>query len=227
MKCSENFILALEEEYDRSFDEYMSGIESEQEHTFSEKHEKKMKKLIKRQSKPYFKFISTASRRAACIIVAIMVFSASALSVNAGRDRLKKFFITEYEGYRIVEVVDKSGEGYPKTIEKEYRISNIPEGFDLIDINKSITSVHRVYKRDNDYIVVSQYTKENYEMNLDNEHTTLETITDSDGTEYLIATSTYGQIMYLWDSGEYIFDLSSTLGKDATMELCRSLKVKE
>lgn len=40
--------------------------------TFSEKFMKRMDKLIKSQRKPYWNFISTVSRRAAVIIVAII-----------------------------------------------------------------------------------------------------------------------------------------------------------
>ena len=76
---------AISEVFDEQADELGSG----EPHVFSRRHEKKMRRLIKRQRKPNFRLISTAGRRAACIALAIVVVSASAMSVKAVR---KTFF---------------------------------------------------------------------------------------------------------------------------------------
>ena len=87
------FIQALKDVFDEEYNADMEAILLNDEHEFSDKHNKKMKKLIKRQSRPYFKLISTATRRAACIIVAMIVLSASALSVEAVRNAVYDFII--------------------------------------------------------------------------------------------------------------------------------------
>lgn len=67
------------EEFKAAFREVVSSEfahiptdESSIDFTFSEKFMKRMDKLIKSQRKPYWNFISTVSRRAAVIIVAII-----------------------------------------------------------------------------------------------------------------------------------------------------------
>ncbi|MGN1086218.1 MAG: hypothetical protein ACI4Q5_04200, partial [Porcipelethomonas sp.] len=64
---------ALCEEYVKSIPEHNS------DHIFSDSFNKKMKKLIKRQKKPYYKFINTAGKRAACIAVAALILSFSTI----------------------------------------------------------------------------------------------------------------------------------------------------
>ena len=93
MKESSLYIQALQEVFDVEFENEMNSLDSYDEHVFTQKHNKKMGKLIKRQRKPYFKLISTAGRRAACIVVAIIVFSAYALSVKAIREAVYDFIV--------------------------------------------------------------------------------------------------------------------------------------
>lgn len=90
------FIQALKDVIDEDYNADMEAISLNDEHEFSDKHNKKMKKLIIRQSRPYFKLISTAGRRAACVIVATVVLSASALSVDAVRGAVYDFVMENF-----------------------------------------------------------------------------------------------------------------------------------
>ena len=63
------FLQALKDVSDEDFNEDMNSISLTGEHEFSDKFNRKMKKLIARQKKQYFRFVSTAGRRAACIIL--------------------------------------------------------------------------------------------------------------------------------------------------------------
>ena len=85
------FLQALKDVSDEDFNEDMNSISLTGEHEFSDKFNRKMKKLIARQKKQYFRFVSTAGRRAACIILAVVVISASALSVEAVRNAVYDF----------------------------------------------------------------------------------------------------------------------------------------
>ena len=76
----DNLGMAMQELFDEQTAELLQDIDRSEPHIFSRRHEKKMQKLFKRQRKPYFKFICTASRRAACIAAAIVIVSASAMS---------------------------------------------------------------------------------------------------------------------------------------------------
>ena len=96
------FIQALNDVIDEDYNADVEAISLNDEHEFSDKHNKKMKKLIKRQSRPYFNLISTAGRRVACVVVAMIVLSASALSVEAVRNAVYDFIIKIFSNHSVV-----------------------------------------------------------------------------------------------------------------------------
>lgn len=227
MESNNLFLQALENVYDDEFENYMSSLERNNsfEHIFSEHHNRKMNKLIKRQRKPYFKLISTAGRRAACIIVAFIVLSASALSVKAIREAFFDFITRFFSDHTVVTVESGTDKGYPTTIEEEYFISELPDGF--VEMDKGITdnSIDIIYFRNDEYVFFTQYTKAKYERNYDNERSEFSEFIDSDGKRYMIITN-QSEITYIWDNGKYIFEITSNLDKEYTLKLCKSTKIK-
>lgn len=228
MKCNELFLQALDEVCNERFEKYMSSLEnkSDEEHVFSDRHNKKIRKLIKRQQKPYFKLICTAGRRVACIIVAVIVISASALSVEAIRKAVFDFITKIFSDHNVVTVESGTDEGYPNTIEEEYYISALPKGFEEADNMKSDKSIDIVYLYEDDYIFFTQNTKSNYEQYFDNEYSEYSDYIDSDGEKYRIIANDF-DTTYIWDNGMYIFIVQSNLDKDEILNLCKSTKVKE
>lgn len=226
MTCDNTFLQALEAVYDERFNEQMSSLDNREPHTFSKKHEKKMAKLIKRQRKPYFNLICTAGRRAACIIVAIVVFSASALSVKAVREAVFKFITNIFSDHNVVEIENDSDTSYPETIQEEYYISDLPEGFVQSQVDKTDNTLFIVYSYGESRIIFEQHTLSTFKLNIDNEHNTFEEYTDPDGTVYKIATSKDNTVI-MWSNKEYVFIIDSNLNKEEALKLCRSTKLKD
>ena len=112
------FLQALKDVSDEDFNEDMNSISLTGEHEFSDKFNRKMKKLIARQKKQYFRFVSTAGRRAACIILAVVVISASALSVEAVRNAVYDFIIKIFSNHSVVTTESGTDDGYPTSIEE-------------------------------------------------------------------------------------------------------------
>ena len=214
---------AIENVFNERFERDMEEFRSTPQHVFSEKHNKKMAKLIKRQRKPYFKLICTTGRRVACIIVAIVAIAASTLSVKAVREAIFNFITKIFSDHTVVTVESGTAEGYPETIEEEYYISDLPEGFELIDYYKMDTSIVSMYCNNDEYIIFSQYTKEYYESHYDNEQTTFEEKCLSNNQSYLIIESD-ADTVFVWDNGEYILSIRSNLNKNIILELCKSTK---
>lgn len=124
-------------------------------YTFSERFNKRMEKLIKSQKKPYWNFISTASKRAAVIIVAILTVFTAAFSVKAIREPILKFIKQIYETF-----IHYSYEGDTiEIIAQEYTITPLPDGYEQVDKTKTDNSVVTTYRNSNgDSIVFSQFT---------------------------------------------------------------------
>lgn len=226
MNYNTKFLQAFEAVYDERFNEQMSSLDNREPHAFSKKHEKKMTKLIKRQRKPYFNLISSAGRRAACIIVAIVVFSASALSVKAVREAVFKFITNVFSDHNVVNVESDSDSGYPETIQEEYYIFDLPEGFAQSQVDKTDNSLSIVYSYGESRIIFEQHTLSGFKLNIDNEHNNFEEYTDTDGIVYKIATSKDNTII-IWSNDDYAFMITSNLNKDEVLKLCRSTKLKD
>ena len=216
---------AIEDVFNERFEQEMQEFKSTPPHVFSEKHNKKMAKLIKRQRKPYFKLICTTGRRVACIIVAIVAIAASTLSVKAVREAFFNFITKIFSDHTVVTVDSGTDAGYPETIEEEYYISDLPEGFERVDYSKIDTSVVSFYFNNDDYIVFSQYTKEYYKTNYDNEQASIEKEFYSSNQSYLIIESEVDTVC-IWDNGSYILSVRSNLDKDIIIKMCKSTKQK-
>lgn len=215
---------AMEEVLDEEFAEYINTLPIYADHKFSERHNRKMSKLIKRQRKPYFKLISTAGRRAACIVAAVVIFSASVLSVEAVRNAVFDFISKIFSDHNVVTVEGGTDSGYPETIEKEYYISKLPSEFIITNRFKTDNSIDISYQNDDKYVMFSQYTKSAFVQYIDNEKTQYTEIQDS-GTVYM-ALINDSDTTYIWDNGSYIFIIQSNLDKDTVLNLCKSTRLK-
>ena len=152
------------EEFKAAFREVISSEfahiptdESSIDFTFSEKFNKKMEKLIKSQRKPYWNFISTVSRRAAVIIVAIITLVTAAFSVKAIREPIIKFIKQVYESF-----THYSFEGDTvEIITKEYTITQMLDGYEQFDKLTSENTIATTYKNKlGDTIIFTQMTTE-------------------------------------------------------------------
>lgn len=225
MQCNEKFLRALEEVYDEQFDEYMSSIENRQPHEFSAQHKKKMEKLIKLREKPYYRFVCTAGRRAACIIIAVIIFAAAAMSVKAVREAVFRFFTNVFADHNVISVQCGPDTGSPEKILQEYCMTAVPEGFELTQSGRTDDSVTIVYNKSDKYVMFEQFTKQAFKLNIDNEHLKTEDYYDTDGTKYKIYSQEAVSTV-IWDNGEYIFVVTDNLDKNETLKLCKSTKLR-
>ncbi|MFQ8952798.1 MAG: DUF4367 domain-containing protein [Oscillospiraceae bacterium] len=152
------------EEFKAAFREIVSSEfahiptdESSIDFTFSEKFNKKMEKLIKSQRKPYWNFISTVSRRAAAIIVAIITLVTAAFSVKAIREPIIKFIKQVYESFTHYSFDGDTVE----IITKEYTITQMLDGYEQFDKLTSENTIATTYKNKlGDTIIFTQMTTE-------------------------------------------------------------------
>lgn len=209
--------------FDVVFEECEAMIpHANEDHIFSDSFEKKMRKLISRHKKPYYRLISTGARRAACIAVAFLVFSATSMSVKAVREAVFDFIMRLFSDHAEVMTDIDQNDDYPETIEEEYYIADLPEDFELVDHYSSTGLVHSVYMCEDKYVIFDQYTRKQYTANYDIERSD-QSIIDVDGQEYLFCCSNT-EYIFIWDNGKYIFITRSNCDKNSVLDLCTSTK---
>lgn len=120
----DDFKNALREAVSAEFAEIPTDEDSI-DYTFSERFEKRMNRLLKLQRKPYWKYVNTASKRAAVIIAAVLTVFTAAFSVKAIREPIISFIKQVYETFTHYSF---GGDEIEK-ITKEYAITVLPDGF--------------------------------------------------------------------------------------------------
>ncbi len=217
---------ALDDVMTEELNAYLASVDFSVEHRFSEEFERRMQKLIKRREKSYYKLICTAGRRAACTAAVVVLALGFAMSFECVRASVKEFFTKNLSDHIILEVSPEHVRSAPETIEEIYEITELPEGFELVDSLEYPTSAYAGYIFEEYYIDFSQNTKATYRISLDNEHSVLETYVDASGQEYLIHHSQSGRLCVIWSENGYIFEIKSNLDEKTVMDLCRSTKIK-
>lgn len=139
------------------------------------------------------------------------------------REAVCDFFMNIFSDHTEIIADSEIENSYPHSIDEEYHISSLPNGFKQVDYDKMKNSIIITYFKDDDYIFFEQYTKDAYLSNYDNEQSTFESYKDENGQEYLVHNTDHDHT-FIWDNGKYIFEICSNLDKQSVLELCESTK---
>lgn len=220
-KDNEALLKALSDVYSDKTEEYLNSL-SDDGYEYSEKHNCKIRKIIKRQRRPYCTFLSNALKYGVCAAVSIIVFTGSIVTVSAFCEPLHDFIVNIFADNSKVTVSDTGNA--PTEITELYEIGKLPDDFNF---NYQITEKQistAMYNSDQNYIYFGQYVKEIYkDIDFDNS----EFYIDESNQEYLISELKEGGLCIIWDNGDYVLHINSNLPKEEILEICKSVRVKE
>lgn len=204
--------------------EYTADLPDSPDHEFSPAFERKMDKLIKRRSLPFYMLINTAGKRIAGIVIGIIIaLSATVISVDALREGFVDFITMVFSDHSVVKPVET--ETAPETIEEIYGITADLSGYEIVYENYSNTSVQIDYAKGSTIISFRQYTK-----NTSVHHNTesAETIAvDINGYEAIYYCDNHNYQNLVWDNGDYIISIDSNIGKNKLIEIAESVQKTE
>lgn len=218
-----NFEKAL---YDALAPEYEIAMQDvATEHEFSPKFEKKMKKLINRRNKPYYKIINTAGKRIACVaLVVLVVSSITIMNIDALRNAFSNFFVSTYEKFSTVQPVED--DTAPTTLEEIYEITYDISDFEVVYNEEDEYTHDIVYTKDNIAIYFTQYTKKKYHHSINTEGAEITTV-DINGHEAIYFIDNHDYCNIIWDNGDYIISLGSNIGENILIEIAKSVQKVE
>lgn len=209
-------------ELDNTIDEFygFDSIEDVSDFPFTEKFEKKMKKLIRQQKNIFYFMLPKTIRRVACILIIILVISASTMSVNAVKEHIRGFkmdtFVDHIEIFEGDPIVNENAEDF--TVDKIKEI--LPEGFELIDEQNDIIGITQEYKKGEQYLLFSIVYEKGGAILLDNEQSEMKTCYDADGNEYIFNIQKEGkQITVLWYDIDSRNLISTNIDKEIVYEM--------
>ena len=187
---------------------------------------KNMEKLMHRQKKPVFRWLMNSSRRAACIVCAMLILgTVSVMQVDAVRIPIRRFFVNTFS--KTISVDDSSDAS--NVIDRYYEIAAFPEGFEP-ELQSSTLFMESTFfhytNRNNpkESLLFGQCLLKDYkdvDYTGEPEHYTV-----SDGTAYLLLHTANG-VTAVWNNGEYAFFLISEREKEDVLTVCRSLREKK
>lgn len=172
------------------------------DHVFSERFEKKMDRLIRREAAHPWAVSHTLARNLIAAAIVIILLFIMCMSVGAIRNSIFKFFREHFEAHDdiIFEMPEKT------IIEKEYVISDLPEGFLLKEETRNDISIVRTFENENgDYIYFEQEVSLSNGISLDNENSEYE-ILEIDGHGIFSSTSE-DMASITWERDGYVFFL--------------------
>ena len=195
-----------------------------EEHIFSKKFERKMKKLINRRRKPYYKLINKTWKRAVCAVTAVAVSMTIAMQVEAVRSLFKDFFAYIYEKFSVLQSVDSTNA--PETIEDVYVITYDLSGYTIDYEEYDDYSRNIAYVKGDVIIDYYQVVKYKYDLLWNTEDTNMEKILIGD-FEAVYFYDNHNFETIVWDDGEYIFTIGSNVGKNALIDMAKSVQKVE
>ena len=220
-KDNEAMIKALSDVYSDKTEEYLNSL-SDDGYEYSEKYNRKIKKIIKAKRKPHSIFMSNALKYVVCAAASIIVFAASVITVSAFREPLHNFIVNIFSDN--LKVTASDIENAPTEITEHYEIGSIPEGFELVFQTSERELASTSYSNNTDYIYFGQYTKNSYK---DIDFESYEFYLDENNQEYLISEFKEGELCVIWDNGDYILHINSNLSREEILEICKSVKIKK
>jgi len=196
---------------------------------FPPKHLKKMAKIISSSDKVRItRGLSNTQRRIIAVLIAAVMFIFGGLAVYANREAIVEFVKTVFNGYSTVEYETDSD--VPETIETEYTMEYVPEGYEKTDEQISLFKVWIQWTNiDETQVIFRQYPLNQNKYGTDNEHTEIEEhILIADYSVYHVRT-TYETDIYIWNNGEYSFEISCTayISEEEITKMIESVKPKE
>lgn len=197
--------------------------DSQIQHTFSPEFEQRITKLIQKEKSFFWHFVNTASKRAAAIILVLVMLFTTACSVKAIREPLVRFLSEVYETFTVYFF---DGEKTTAITEK-YQISEIPNGFTEKSVFETDTVTTVVYKNaQGAEIHFAQAVTEETTIYLDTEKADSKTITVAEYEVNLYSQD--GVFFAMWSHDAYYFEMVcySNFSEDDVISLIHSVSTK-
>ncbi len=192
-------------------------------HRFSRSFERRANRLIKRQSAVPITVNKRHSLKRTLTIAAVIVIlmAVLALSVEASRNAIFNFFMDVFRPFTHVTV--KEDTNAPEQIVDIYGITELPEGYELVQRNDLVDTIKTVYSNDVNNLTLRQSVKKDYHANIDTQNSTPEAIAVNGYNGFIVD---YGELCYLeWETEHYIFSLMGSFGKEEIIEIAGSCDV--
>lgn len=196
-------------------------------HTFSRRHLRRMKKLLRQAYLPSApeRPVFLGRRTAVVLVAALLAAFGAVMSVAAWRQAFFSFFQKKYPTYSDVSYEQIRDITLPETLIK-YAPTYIPEGYVLTESDTSPASNYLYYENDQDEsIFFLQMRLDTATFAIDTER---EDFVEIDlGGQMARFLPNEGEYTILWENSYYSFILTVNIDKDELIKIAKSTKIVE
>lgn len=162
----------------------------------------------------------------AALIIILMTFLAGCVSAIV-KFVSEHFHGTAYEDNTQLFVVNL--DNCPQTIEYQYVLTNVPDGFELVETVSSTTNVSTLYLNSStgQVITLEQWVKTHFSPHYNTEQNTFEE-SNINGTTVLfidLSSDKRNNSVVIWDNDDYIIEISADLDKSSAKDLLNITKI--
>lgn len=202
--------------------------ESELDHVFSLRFERKMRRIIRAQVHGYWMMVNTAAKRVAVAVAIIVTLLTSAMAIKPIRERVIKFFIDVYEDYFEIHFGEEKSWDLPERTEPmlPYTLTDLPDGYEETDFRVFDGLLWTEWTNESGNSIILKQEPGTNEITLDNKKDYMDRILVDDVT--ILVHDTLETKIYIWEYNEYTFYLSihEEITTDATVRIIKSLVQK-
>ncbi len=196
-------------------------------HRFSVRHRRAMKKILSvNQPERGLRYLPPYKKIAVAVVLIFLALFAGCAS-TIFKFVSENFQGTVYEDNTQLFAVNL--ENCPQTIEYRYVLTNVPEGFELIETIPSSTNIYTCYLDDStgQIITLNQWVKSHFSMHYNTEKGKFEEIMINGTAGLLIEFSSDRQnnSTIIWDNGDYIIEISADLDKNSALDILNISKI--
>ena len=188
---------------------------------FSEKFENKMQRLIAKDKRISLYTRKKISKALIAAIIALIIMFMGLMSVSAYRQNFVEFIEKIFSNGTEITVSQESN-GYPETIETEYTLDSVPEGFLKTEYSFDELGGYTIWENNSGQrIQFFQYTLDmDYSMDNENE---FEKIELNGYPAYLFGEEQ--QYCISWSDGEYWFNIKVPVEyKESLIQMAKAIK---
>ncbi len=212
--------------YSEAYCRTLPAKEDLQHITFSPAFERRMEKLLRRQSNPYYVLFNTAGKRVASLLLAILVGAAvTTFSVKALREPFLRFVTEVFETFTGIFFKEEPDTDPFVFVKEEPRY--IPEGYTVKETMEG-NSLYQVtyYNQNCLYVFYFQFKKEYMTMGFDTESTEYQTIPIGEWDGVLYTNKDEHVLMFSNEEYAFSFNASLSLPVEELVRMAESVAEK-
>ena len=168
--------------------------------------ENKIKEISKKRKAFFYNLIRTIPRKIAVILIASIIIFSMAMGISAIRKPIISFFINIEETFIKFYAIEQDNEIYiPKSIEKMYLPTFIPNEYIMVDSQKTKSSATTIWMCDTALIIFEQDIIVKSQTYIDNEDVKYQSfLLEENEVHYYIKAGNY---FLIWTDGAYLYSI--------------------